>query len=187
MTYLGPHFVFFDPMEDVVLSSAGSVEGLTVLFRFRCGSHSIRFANVLQSVVLRLQTTNPSNNLLPITHEEPKSKEGSKKNPIPVSRASPIDRPRFRCDGGWDGDEGGGRRRSRRDVVGRGRVLIGEELAGGRYFGWVYHLGVNSIGHEYCHLRYLVLKGPYVAMYKRDHSNHRGIVSIDEFWKILKR
>ncbi|XP_058114159.1 protein ENHANCED DISEASE RESISTANCE 2-like isoform X2 [Magnolia sinica] len=36
------------------------------------------------------------------------------------------------------------------------------------YSGWVYHLGANSIGHEYCHLRFLFLKGKYVRMYKRD-------------------
>ncbi|KAJ1268606.1 hypothetical protein BS78_07G148000 [Paspalum vaginatum] len=40
------------------------------------------------------------------------------------------------------------------------------------YSGWVYHLGVNSIGHEYCHLRFLVIRGKFVAMYKRDpHAN----------------
>ncbi|KAJ6831262.1 protein ENHANCED DISEASE RESISTANCE 2 isoform X1 [Iris pallida] len=52
------------------------------------------------------------------------------------------------------------------------------------YFGWVYHLGTNSIGHEYCHLRFLLLRGKYVAMYKRDpHDNpeikpiRKGVVS----------
>ncbi|XP_057433784.1 protein ENHANCED DISEASE RESISTANCE 2-like [Lotus japonicus] len=40
------------------------------------------------------------------------------------------------------------------------------------YFGWVYHLGVNSIGHQYCHLRFLFIRGKCVAMYKRDpHQN----------------
>ncbi|KAG8372634.1 hypothetical protein BUALT_Bualt12G0087000 [Buddleja alternifolia] len=40
------------------------------------------------------------------------------------------------------------------------------------YFGWVYHLGVNSIGHEYCHFRFLFVRGKYVEMYKRDpHEN----------------
>ncbi|KAJ1700293.1 hypothetical protein LUZ63_000072 [Rhynchospora breviuscula] len=34
--------------------------------------------------------------------------------------------------------------------------------------GWVYHLGVNSIGHQYCHLRYLLLRGNCLFMYKRD-------------------
>ncbi|CAI9787402.1 unnamed protein product [Fraxinus pennsylvanica] len=36
------------------------------------------------------------------------------------------------------------------------------------YSGWVYHLGVNSIGHEYCHLRFLFIRGKYAEMYKRD-------------------
>ncbi|XP_073227013.1 protein ENHANCED DISEASE RESISTANCE 2 isoform X2 [Cicer arietinum] len=40
------------------------------------------------------------------------------------------------------------------------------------YFGWVYHLGANSIGHEYCHLRFLFIRGKYVTMYQRDpHQN----------------
>ncbi|KZV22562.1 protein ENHANCED DISEASE RESISTANCE 2 [Dorcoceras hygrometricum] len=51
------------------------------------------------------------------------------------------------------------------------------------YSGWVYHLGVNSIGHEYCHFRFLFIRGKYVEMYKRDpHENpglkpiHRGVI-----------
>lgn len=67
----------------------------------------------------------------------------------------------------------------------------GEDQRGGgggggstfEYFGWVYHLGVNSIGHEYCHLRFLFIRGKYVEMYKRDpHENpdikpiRRGVV-----------
>ncbi|XP_019197995.1 PREDICTED: protein ENHANCED DISEASE RESISTANCE 2-like isoform X1 [Ipomoea nil] len=43
------------------------------------------------------------------------------------------------------------------------------------YSGWVYHLGVNSIGHEYCHLRYLCIRGKYVEMYKRDPNENPGI------------
>lgn len=43
------------------------------------------------------------------------------------------------------------------------------------YSGWVYHLGVNSIGHEYCHLRFLYLRGNLVAMYKRDPHKNPGI------------
>ncbi|TQD93564.1 hypothetical protein C1H46_020835 [Malus baccata] len=43
------------------------------------------------------------------------------------------------------------------------------------YFGWVYHLGVNSIGHEYCHLRFLFIRGKYVEMYKRDPHENPGI------------
>ncbi|KAL2338480.1 hypothetical protein Fmac_012926 [Flemingia macrophylla] len=46
------------------------------------------------------------------------------------------------------------------------------------YFGWVYHLGVNSIGHEYCHLRFLFIRGKYVYMYKRDPSNNPAIKPI---------
>ncbi|KAK9098418.1 hypothetical protein Syun_025463 [Stephania yunnanensis] len=46
------------------------------------------------------------------------------------------------------------------------------------YFGWVYHLGVNSIGHEYCHLRFLFLRGKYVEMYKRDPHEYPGIKPI---------
>ncbi|CAH8312904.1 unnamed protein product [Eruca vesicaria subsp. sativa] len=51
------------------------------------------------------------------------------------------------------------------------------------YFGWVYHLGSNKIGHEYCHLRFLFIRGKYVEMYKRDpHENpdikpiRRGVI-----------
>ncbi|CAL9087316.1 protein ENHANCED DISEASE RESISTANCE 2-like isoform X1 [Musa acuminata AAA Group] len=61
------------------------------------------------------------------------------------------------------------------DAEGYASEKSGREV---EYFGWVYHLGVNSIGHEYCHLRYLVLKGTYVAMYKREPGNHRGIKPI---------
>lgn len=46
------------------------------------------------------------------------------------------------------------------------------------YFGWVYHLGINSIGHEYCHLRFLFIRGKYVEMYKRDPHENPGIVRI---------
>lgn len=46
-----------------------------------------------------------------------------------------------------------------------------------QYGGWVYHLGVNTVGHEYCHLRFLVLRGTYIAMYKREPEEHPGIVS----------
>ncbi|XP_027338393.1 protein ENHANCED DISEASE RESISTANCE 2-like [Abrus precatorius] len=48
----------------------------------------------------------------------------------------------------------------------------GEEKGLFEYFGWVYHLGVNSVGREYCHLRFLFVRGKCVAMYKRDpHEN----------------
>ncbi|XP_027329168.1 protein ENHANCED DISEASE RESISTANCE 2-like isoform X2 [Abrus precatorius] len=46
------------------------------------------------------------------------------------------------------------------------------------YFGWVYHLGVNSIGHEYCHLRFLFIRGKYVAMYKRDPHEYPAVKPI---------
>lgn len=45
------------------------------------------------------------------------------------------------------------------------------------YFGWVYHLGVNTIGHEYCHLRFLYIRGKYMEMYKRDPHENPGTVS----------
>ncbi|XP_019181698.1 PREDICTED: protein ENHANCED DISEASE RESISTANCE 2-like isoform X1 [Ipomoea nil] len=40
--------------------------------------------------------------------------------------------------------------------------------------GWVYHLGVNSIGHEYCRQRFLVIRGMFVEMYKRDPHESPG-------------
>ncbi|CAN1328144.1 Protein ENHANCED DISEASE RESISTANCE 2 [Linum perenne] len=43
------------------------------------------------------------------------------------------------------------------------------------YFGWIYHLGTNSIGHEYCHLRFLFIRGKYVEMYKRDPHENPGL------------
>ncbi|KAI3446803.1 hypothetical protein Pfo_003468 [Paulownia fortunei] len=46
------------------------------------------------------------------------------------------------------------------------------------YSGWVYHLGVNSIGHEYCHFRFLIIRGKYVEMYKRDPHENPGIKPI---------
>ncbi|KAF6147591.1 hypothetical protein GIB67_031582 [Kingdonia uniflora] len=46
------------------------------------------------------------------------------------------------------------------------------------FFGWVYHLGVNSIGHDYCHLRFLFVRGKYVEMYKRDPHENPGIKPI---------
>nr|AWA44761.1 hypothetical protein SS88P14_000002 [Saccharum spontaneum] len=52
----------------------------------------------------------------------------------------------------------------------------GSGRSAAEYSGWVYHLGVNSIGHEYCHLRFLVIRGKSVAMYKRDPHDHPGLV-----------
>ncbi|XAR50738.1 hypothetical protein NMG60_11005152 [Bertholletia excelsa] len=46
------------------------------------------------------------------------------------------------------------------------------------YSGWVYHLGVNSIGHEYCRLRFLSIRGKYVELYKRDPQENPGIKPI---------
>jgi hypothetical protein len=59
----------------------------------------------------------------------------------------------------------------------------GEGSGGGgggmfEYFGWVYHLGINTIGHEYCHLRFLFIRGKFVSMYKRDPHQNPGIVCI---------
>ncbi|KMZ61504.1 hypothetical protein ZOSMA_522G00030 [Zostera marina] len=47
--------------------------------------------------------------------------------------------------------------------------------------GWVYHIGVNSIGKVYCNLRFLFLRGKGVAMYKRDPTKNTGIVVINQF------
>ncbi|KAE8668556.1 leucine-rich repeat receptor-like protein kinase TDR-like [Hibiscus syriacus] len=54
----------------------------------------------------------------------------------------------------------------------------GDEKGIFEFFGWVYHIGVNSIGHEYCHLRFLLIKGKYVMMYKRDPHENPGIKPI---------
>ncbi|KAK7291984.1 hypothetical protein RIF29_07580 [Crotalaria pallida] len=54
----------------------------------------------------------------------------------------------------------------------------GDEKGTFEYFGWVYHLGVNSIGHQYCHLRFLFIRGKYVAMYKRDPHEYPSIKPI---------
>ncbi|KAK4760662.1 hypothetical protein SAY87_005555 [Trapa incisa] len=46
------------------------------------------------------------------------------------------------------------------------------------FFGWVFHLGVNTIGHEFCHLRFLYIRGKYVEMYKRDPHENPGVKPI---------
>ncbi|KAL7093368.1 hypothetical protein ACP275_11G036700 [Erythranthe tilingii] len=46
------------------------------------------------------------------------------------------------------------------------------------FSGWVYHLGVNSIGHDYCHFRFLCIRGKHVEMYKRDPHENPGIKPI---------
>ncbi|CAM6011988.1 unnamed protein product [Sphagnum balticum] len=52
------------------------------------------------------------------------------------------------------------------------------------YGGWVYHMGTHSLGYQYFHARYLVIRGKYVTMFKRDPVEHpravpitRGVVS----------
>lgn len=47
-----------------------------------------------------------------------------------------------------------------------------------QYSGWVFHLGTNKIGHEYCHPRFLFVRGKYVEMYKRDPHYHPAIKPI---------
>ncbi|KAJ4846793.1 hypothetical protein Tsubulata_014108 [Turnera subulata] len=54
----------------------------------------------------------------------------------------------------------------------------GEDRGIFEYFGWVYHLGTNSIGHQYCHLRFLFIRGKFVEMYKRDPHENPGIKPI---------
>ncbi|CAK9882974.1 unnamed protein product [Sphagnum jensenii] len=46
------------------------------------------------------------------------------------------------------------------------------------YVGWVYHVGTNSLSYQYCHARYLVIKGKYVTMFKRDPGNSPQAVPI---------
>lgn len=83
---------------------------------------------------------------------------------------------------GSDTSSGGGN--SRHDGgVGGGRNVGDKEKGYFEYFGWVYHLGTNSIGHEYCHLRFLFIRGKYVEMYKRDPHENPGIVRFFEFFK----
>ncbi|KAJ6406902.1 hypothetical protein OIU85_017057 [Salix viminalis] len=71
-------------------------------------------------------------------------------------------------DGGSDGSSGSGSSSSGGDGGGEERGVY-------MYSGWVYHLGTNSIGHQYCHLRFMFIKGKYVEMYKRDPQEHPGI------------
>jgi len=60
--------------------------------------------------------------------------------------------------------------------LGSGSGSGGSGRSAAEYSGWVYHIGVNSIGHEYCHLRFLVIRGRTVAMYKRDPHDTPGLV-----------
>lgn len=70
---------------------------------------------------------------------------------------------------GGGSSESGGSENGSGDGFGRTRF---------EYFGWVYHLGTNSIGREFCHLRFLYIKGKYVIMYKRDPNENPGIKPI---------
>ncbi|KAG0630717.1 hypothetical protein M758_1G199400 [Ceratodon purpureus] len=36
------------------------------------------------------------------------------------------------------------------------------------YAGWVYHVGTSSLGYPFCSDRFLVIKGKYVSMFKRN-------------------
>ena len=40
------------------------------------------------------------------------------------------------------------------------------------YAGWVYHVGTNSLGYQFCTDRFMVIKGKYVAMFKRDPGEY---------------
>lgn len=42
------------------------------------------------------------------------------------------------------------------------------EGTGAVYQGIVYHVGVNALGHQFCHRRYLRIRGKYVEMYKKN-------------------
>lgn len=75
----------------------------------------------------------------------------------------------------------GGSERSEREGLQSAGGVSGDERGIFEYFGWVYHLGVNSIGHEFCHLRFLFVRGKYIEMYKRDPHENTGIVSYAVF------
>ncbi len=47
------------------------------------------------------------------------------------------------------------------------------------YVGWVYHVGTNSLGCQFCHARYLVIKGKHVTMFKRNPIDYPQAVSLD--------
>lgn len=55
-----------------------------------------------------------------------------------------------------------------------------DEKGGGafEYYGWVYHLGMHKIGHEFFRRRFLWIRGTYLQMFKRDPHEHPGIVSL---------
>lgn len=45
------------------------------------------------------------------------------------------------------------------------------------YGGWVYHMGTHSVGYQYFHARYLVIRGTYVTMFKHNPVEHPRAVS----------
>ncbi|KAF3338920.1 protein ENHANCED DISEASE RESISTANCE 2-like isoform X2 [Carex littledalei] len=71
-----------------------------------------------------------------------------------------------------------------RSETGGGASSVGGSGRVAEYAGWVYHLGVNTIGNQYCNLRYLVIRGNCLFMYKRNpHENpevkpiRKGVIS----------
>ncbi|XP_024391660.1 protein ENHANCED DISEASE RESISTANCE 2 [Physcomitrium patens] len=46
------------------------------------------------------------------------------------------------------------------------------------YAGWVYHVGTNSLGYQFCTERFLVIKGHYVTMFKRNPVEYPRAVPI---------
>ncbi|CAK9877743.1 unnamed protein product [Sphagnum jensenii] len=44
--------------------------------------------------------------------------------------------------------------------------------------GWVYHVGTNSLGCQFCHARYLVIKGKHITMFKRNPIDYPQAVPI---------
>ncbi|CAH9070358.1 unnamed protein product [Cuscuta epithymum] len=76
-----------------------------------------------------------------------------------------------------NGSEGGSSESGSSEGGGSDR-FFGGGVSSFEYSGWVYHLGVNSIGREYCHLRYLFIRGKNIEMYKRDPHENPGIKPI---------
>ena len=46
------------------------------------------------------------------------------------------------------------------------------------YGGWVYHVGISTLGYQFCRPRFLVIKGIYVTMFKRDPVEYPRAVSL---------
>ncbi|KAG6548451.1 hypothetical protein Mapa_009938 [Marchantia paleacea] len=53
-----------------------------------------------------------------------------------------------------------------------------EQRESAAYAGWVYHVGLNSLGYPFCHGRFLVIKGKYVTMYKHDPQDQPRTVPL---------